>query len=406
MASARRVNRLMQLPLKYIIRSSVARRLTTVITILGVALVVFVFTAVLMMANGVQQTLRSTGSDDNLLVARKAAMSEIMSIMDREAAGIIVNLPQVAQAADGTPMSSKEVVVIINLNKLGGAGISNVTVRGVEPPAFQLRPQVKITEGRMFNWGAREVIAGAGITKRFVGAQIGEKVKFGGDIWTVVGLFDAAGSAFDSELWGDLNQIADAFKRSSFSTITVRLKDPDDLAGVTRAFEGDNRLQYFVGKREKKFFEEQSEMMATFIRILGIFITVIFSTGSTIGAMITMYGSVANRTTEIGTLAGARFFPTQHSCRILIGVLGAGVCRRIGWARVCLSAAVFLDIDVELRLILRAGFLLRFVAVDRREVAGIFTADGIDWRLSSRGASRAAGYYPGVARGVNRIRRI
>ncbi|MGZ8489633.1 MAG: ABC transporter permease [Candidatus Binatia bacterium] len=299
---------MMQLPLKYIVRSSVSRRLTTAITIIGIALVVFVFTAVLMMANGVQKTLRSTGSDDNLLVARKAAMSEIMSIMDREAAGIIVNLPQVAQAADGTPISSKEVVVIINMNKLGAAGISNVTVRGVEAPAFQLRPQVKITEGRTFNWGAREVIARAGITKRFVGAQIGEKIKFGGDVWTVVGLFDAAGSGFDSELWGDLNQIADAFRRSSFSTVTVRLKDPDDLASVTRAFESDNRLQYFVGKREKKFFEEQSEMMATFIRILGIFITVIFSTGSTIGAMITMYGSVANRTTEIGTLRALGFF--------------------------------------------------------------------------------------------------
>ncbi|MGZ9262542.1 MAG: ABC transporter permease [Candidatus Binatia bacterium] len=298
----------MQLPLKYIVRSSVSRRLTTAITIIGIALVVFVFTAVLMMANGVQKTLRSTGSDDNLLVARKAAMSEIMSIMDREAAGIIVNLPQVAQAADGTPISSKEVVVIINMNKLGAAGISNVTVRGVEAPAFQLRPQVRITQGRTFNWGAREVIAGAGITKRFVGAQIGEKIKFGGDVWTVVGLFDAAGSGFDSELWGDLNQIADAFRRSSFSTVTVRLKDPDDLASVTRAFESDNRLQYFVGKREKKFFEEQSEMMATFIRILGIFITVIFSTGSTIGAMITMYGSVANRTTEIGTLRALGFF--------------------------------------------------------------------------------------------------
>ena len=298
----------MQLPLKYIVRSSIARRLTTVITMLGVALVVFVFTAVLMMANGVQETLRSTGSDDNLLVARKAAMSEIMSIMDREAAGIIVNLPQVARSADGAPISSKEVVVIINLNKLGADGISNVTVRGVEEPAFQLRPQVRIVEGRMFRWGAREVIAGAGITKRFVGAQIGEKVKFGGDVWSVVGLFDADGSGFDSELWGDLNQIADAFRRSSFSTVTVRLKDPTDLSGVLNAFESDNRLQYFVAKREKKFFEEQSEMMAKFIRILGIFITVIFSTGAIIGAMITMFGAVANRTVEIGTLRALGFF--------------------------------------------------------------------------------------------------
>jgi len=324
----------MQLPLKYIIRSSVSRRLTTAITVVGIALVVFVFTAVLMMANGVQKTLRSTGSDDNLLVARKAAMSEIMSIMDREAAGIIVNLPQVARAADGAPMSSKEVVVIINLSKLSGDGISNVTVRGVEEPAFQLRPQVKIVEGRMFRWGAREVIAGSGITKRFAGAQIGGKIKFGGDIWTVVGLFDAAGSGFDSELWGDLNQIADAFRRGSFSTVTVRMKDPGDLAGVERAFQGDNRLQYFVAKREKQYFAEQSEMMATFIRILGIFITVIFSIGSTIGAMITMYGSVANRTTEIGTLRALGFFRRSILLAFLLesltlafagGLLGLGI---------------------------------------------------------------------------------
>jgi putative ABC transport system permease protein len=323
----------MQLPLKYIVRSSISRRLTTAITVIGIALVVFVFAAVLMMANGVQKTLRSTGSDDNLLVARKAAMSEIMSIIDREAAGIIVNLPQVARAADGAPISSKEVVVIINLNKLGAEGISNVTVRGVEAAAFQLRPQVRVVQGRMFRWGAREVIAGAGITNRFVGAQLGEQIKFGGDVWTVVGLFDAEGSGFDSELWGDLNQIADAFRRSSFSTVTVRLKDPSDLSSISAAFKGDNRLQYFVAKREKQFFEEQSEMMAKFIRILGIFITVIFSTGATIGAMITMYGAVANRTTEIGTLRALGFYRRSILVAFLIeslvlslggGLLGLG----------------------------------------------------------------------------------
>lgn len=298
----------MQIPLKYILRSSSSRRLTTVITILGIALVVFVFTAVLMMANGVEKTLRSTGSDDNLIVARKAAMSEIMSILDRDAAGIISNMPQVASFADGRPMSSKEAVVIINLNKIGAPGISNVIVRGVESAAFPLRPQVRIVQGRMFRWGAREVIAGAGITHRFAGAQIGEKMKFGGDLWTVVGIFEADGSGFESEVWGDSNQIMDAFKRSSFSTITMRLKQPDDLSEIAAAFESDNRLQYFVAKREKKFFEEQSEMMAKFIRILGIFVTIIFSTGATIGAMITMYGAVANRTVEIGTLRALGFF--------------------------------------------------------------------------------------------------
>ena len=308
----------MQIPLKYILRSSSSRRLTTVFTILGIALVVFVFAAVLMMANGVQQTLKSTGSDDNVTVVRKAAASEIMSIIDREAAGIVTNMPQVARSAEGRPISSKEVVVIINLQKIGSDGISNVTVRGVEEAALQLRPQVRIVEGRMFKWGAREIVVGAGITNRFAGAQIGQQIKFGGDLWTVVGIFDSGGSGFDSEAWGDLNQIADAFRRSSFSTVTFRLKNPDDLSDLVTAFDGDNRLQYFVAKRETKFFEEQSEMMATFIRILGLFITIIFSTGATIGAMITMYGAVANRTVEIGTLRALGFYRRS----ILIAFLG------------------------------------------------------------------------------------
>ena len=308
----------MQIPIKYILRSSSSRRLTMVITISGIALVVFVFTAVLMMANGVQQTLRSTGSDDNMIMVRKAAMSEIMSILDREAASIFSSLPQVARFPDGRSMSSKEVVVIINLNKIGAAGISNVTVRGVEEAAFHLRPQVRIVQGRMFRWGAREVIAGSGITRRFAGAQIGEKIKFGGDVWTVVGLFESDGSGFDSELWGDSNQVMDAFRRSSYSTVTARLNGPDDHAAVVMNFQTDNRLQYFVAKRERKFFEEQSEMMATFIRILGLFITIIFSAGATIGAMITMYGAVANRTIEIGTLRALGFYRRS----ILLAFLG------------------------------------------------------------------------------------
>jgi putative ABC transport system permease protein len=308
----------MQIPLKYILRSSSSRRLTTVFTILGIALVVFVFTAVLMMANGVQQTLKSTGSDENVMVVRKAALSEIMSIIDREAAGIVTNLPEVARSPEGRAISSKEVVVIINLEKIGSDGISNVTVRGVEEAAFQLRPQVRVVQGRTFNWGAREIIVGASITNRFVGAQIGQQIKFGGDLWTVVGIFDSDGSGFDSEAWGDLNQIADAFKRSSFSTVTFRMKNPDDLSDLVATFDGDNRLQYFVPKRERKFFEEQSEMMATFIRILGLFITIIFSTGATIGAMITMYGAVANRTVEIGTLRALGFYRRS----ILIAFLG------------------------------------------------------------------------------------
>ena len=330
----------MRIPVRYILRSSSSRRLTTIFTVFGIALVVFVFAAVLMMAHGVQQTLRSTGSDDNVTVVRKAAMSEIMSIIDREAAGIVTNMPQVARAADGRPFSSKEVVVIINLGKLGSAGISNVTVRGIEEAAFQLRPKVRIVQGRMFEWGAREIIVGAGITKRFVGAQLGEKIKFGGDLWSVVGIFDSDGSGFDSEIWGDIHQVADAFKRTSFSTVTFRLKNPDDLGEVVTAFEADNRLQYFAPKREKKFFEEQSEMMAKFIRILGVFITIIFSTGATIGAMITMYGAVANRTVEIGTLRALGF----HRRSILLAFLAESLAVSLMGGLVGLALASVLQL--------------------------------------------------------------
>jgi len=296
----------MTIPVRYIFRSFASRRLTTSVTVLGIGLVVFVFSAVLMMAHGVQQTLRATGSDENVFVLRKAANSETLSILDREIASLVTGMPQVARSATGSPLSSREAVVIINMEKLGG-GMSNVTVRGVEPAAFELRPQVQIIEGRMFRWGAREIIVGGSIAERFAGAQIGERIKFGADLWSVVGIFDSDGSGFDSEIWGDSNQVMDAFKRSSYSTLTLRLRDPKALGEFIAIFQADNRLLHFEPKTERKFFEEQSEMMATFIRILGLFITVIFSTGSIIGAMITMYGAVANRTIEIGTLRALGF---------------------------------------------------------------------------------------------------
>jgi putative ABC transport system permease protein len=296
----------MTIPVRYIFRSFASRRLTTSVTVLGIGLVVFVFSAVLMMAHGVQQTLRATGSDENVFVLRKAANSETLSILDREIASLVTGLPQVARSATGSPLSSREAVVIINMEKMTG-GMSNVTVRGVEPAAFELRPQVQIIEGRMFRWGAREIIVGRSIAERFGGAQIGERIKFGADFWTVVGVFDSDGSGFDSEIWGDSNQVMDAFKRSSYSTLTLRLRDPEAFGEFVAIFQTDNRLLHFEPKRERKFFEEQSEMMATFIRILGLFITVIFSTGSVIGAMITMYGAVANRTIEIGTLRALGF---------------------------------------------------------------------------------------------------
>jgi putative ABC transport system permease protein len=298
----------MKIPFKYTLRNLAARRLTTAITVLGIALVVFVFAAVLMMAYGVQKTLVATGSEDNILVARKAANGEISSIIDRGTANVILSMDQIARTADGKPLATTDVVVVINLPKIDLGGMTNVTVRGVSEAALTIRPSVKIVEGRMFGWGAREVVVGSSVASRMQGAQIGSTIKFGGDQWTVVGRFDADGNGFDSEIWGDVSQLQAAFERQgAFSTVTFQLRSPDEFQAFKDAFARENRLQQFEPKPERQFFEEQSETMAMFIRILGIMITVIFSIGSAIGAMITMYAAVANRTVEIGTMRALGF---------------------------------------------------------------------------------------------------
>ena len=297
----------MKIPLKYTFRSLLTRRLTTAITVVGITLVVFVFAAVLMMANGVQRTLKATGDDRNVLVARKAANGEISSLIPSETMNIILSLPQVARGSDDRPVASGDVVVVINLDKISG-GLSNVAVRGVAEKGLDLRPMVKVVEGRMFTWGAREIIVGASIAKRFKGAQIGSEIRFGGDQWRIVGLFNTGGSGFDSEMWVDAAQLQDAFRREgTFSTVTFRLGEGQDFESVRRAFDDDNRLQQFEPKTERRFFEEQSETMAVFIRILGIFITVVFSFGATIGAAVTMFAAVANRTVEVGTMRALGF---------------------------------------------------------------------------------------------------
>jgi ABC-type lipoprotein release transport system permease subunit len=326
------------IPLRYIFRSFGARRLTAAMTVLGIALVVFVFAAVLMMANGIRRTLQATGSEENVLVLRKAANSETLSVLDRDVATLVTGMPEVARSETGAPLSSREAVVIINMEKLAG-GMSNVTVRGVEPPAFELRPQVRLVDGRLFRWGAREIIVGRSIAQRFANAGIGSRIKFAGSSWSVVGVFDSGGSGFDSEIWGDSNQIMDAFKRSSYSTLTLKLRDPEAFAAFVAAWEADNRLLHYDAKIEKKFFEEQSEMMATFIRILGLFITVIFSIGATIGAMITMYGAVANRTTEIGTLRALGF----QRRSILVAFLGEALLLALSGAIVGVALASLLQ---------------------------------------------------------------
>lgn len=320
----------MAIPFKYTTRSFVTRKLTTFITITGIALVVFVFAAVLMMAYGVEKTLVSTGSPDNIKVVRKSSQGEISSIVEGDAVNLIRTLPHIATTSDGKQIMSAEPNVIINLSIKSG-GLSNVSVRGVSQEANLLRPNVKITEGRMFNPSLRELVAGKAVNKKFVGAEIGNKVKFAGDFWTVVGIFEDNGSGFESEMWGDGNQLLNAFNRgSAVSTVTIKLDDKKNLEQFKRALATDKRLQQYEAMTEQRFFEMQSETLAIFIRILGTFITIIFSFGATIGATITMYAAVANRTVEIGTMRSLGFsrrsiLTVFMSESLLITLIGAAV---------------------------------------------------------------------------------
>ncbi|MBL7973370.1 MAG: ABC transporter permease [Candidatus Kapabacteria bacterium] len=297
----------MKIPFSYIYRNFLARKLTTFITVGGIALTVFIFAAVLMLAYGVEKTLVATGATNNVIVTRKASNGEISSIIDRETGNTILTLPAIAKSPDGKPLATADGVVVINLTKKSG-GLSNVVVRGVQPAAFTIREKVKITQGKQFTWGSRELVVGKAIMERFEGAGLGEKIKMAGDMWTIVGVIEADGSGFDSEMWGDVEQLQQAFNRtSSFSTLTFRINDPSSIEALKMKFAGDPRLNQFEPEIEQTYYAKQSEMMALFINILGITITIIFSIGAIIGAMITMYAAVANRTTEVGTLRALGF---------------------------------------------------------------------------------------------------
>ena len=296
----------MKIPLSYVARNLWARRLTTALTGAGLALVVFVFATVLMLDEGLRNTLVTTGEYDNVVIIRRSADTEVQSGVDRAQANTVSSHPAIALGADGQPMLSKETVVLISLNKRGSAKPSNVIIRGIAPRGLVLRPQVKLTAGRMFRPGASEVIAGASIARRFAGADIGETLRFGQREWTVVGLFDAGNSGFDSEIWGDADQLMPAFRRNAYSAMVLRLADTSLFDGFKKDIESDPRLT-LDAKREQTFYSDQSRALSTFISVLGLILSVIFSIGAIIGATITMYASVANRVGEIGTLRALGF---------------------------------------------------------------------------------------------------
>ena len=294
------------MPLNYVARNLWVRRLTTVLTAGGMALVVFVFSAVLMLDAGLKATMVSSGTDSNVVIIRKGSDTEVQSGVDRDSAAVVETLPQIARGADGGVLASREVVVLDSLSKRGSLQRTNVPVRGVSPRGLQLRSQVHIVEGRMFRPGASEVVVGNSVAHDFAGVGVGQTLKFGQREWLIVGRFDAQRTAFDSEIWGDCEQLLQAFRRTVYSSLLVRLSLVSDFEALRAAIDADPRLQ-MEARRERKYYEDQSRQMSEFIRILGLTLSVIFSLGAMIGAAITMYASVATRTAEIGTLRALGF---------------------------------------------------------------------------------------------------
>jgi putative ABC transport system permease protein len=332
----------MKLPFSYSLRNLWTRKVTTLLTVSGMALVVFVFSAVLMLSEGLKKTLKDTGSFQNAIIVRRSADAEIVSIIQRREAAIIQTQPEIALDPKGDPLISREITVLVALQKTGTNQIGHVTIRGVSGESLQLRPQIRLRVGRTFRPGTAEISIGSSIAKRFKGTGLGQTIRFGLRDWVVVGIFDARQTGFDSEIWGDVDQIMNTFRRSVYSSLVLRLKNGASFRTLKTRLEEDPRLTVTV-KREAQFYADQSEMMSRFIRILGLSMTIIFSFGAMIGAMVTMYAAVANRTGEIGTLRALGFMRRSILAAFLIeslllgalgGILGLGAASLMQWVSI------------------------------------------------------------------------
>jgi len=293
------------------------------------ALVTFVFSAVMMLAEGLEQTLVDSGSPNNVIVLRGAAETEVSSSIERKQADIIEVQPEVEEDSKGDPVAAKETLVLVTLPKRKTANPTNVVIRGTSRHSLELRPQIKLLSGRTPKPGSYEVMAGMNISKGIEGATLGEMLRLGMVSWKVVGIFDAGNTAFNSELWADGDQIMSAFRRNSYSVVVMRVPGQKRFKELKDQLEKDPRLSIQV-KREVDFYKEQSEMMSKFIRLLGFAMTLFFSVGAVLGAMVTMYSAVANRTREIGTLRAIGF--SRHNILVaflteslFLGILGGSL---------------------------------------------------------------------------------
>ncbi len=290
----------MAIPLSYNVRNLIVRKTTTLMTAAGIAMTVAVLLAVLGLVSGLRSAFSKTGNPLQLLILRKGGNAELTSLLTKQQFQIIKIFPGIATGSDGQPMASIEVVSVINLPSVDNPEGSNVTVRGLSPQGVQMR-HLKLLSGRWFEAGHREVVVGKGVAKRYPGAQVGKQLKFGKGLWTVVGVMDSGGSAVDSEVFGDGNQVASDFNRpDTYSSALVEATDEVTAAALRNSLENDRRLNVTV-LTQKEYYEAQM-ISAAPLQFLGFFVCIIMAVGSSFAAMNTMYAAVARRAKEVGTL--------------------------------------------------------------------------------------------------------
>jgi putative ABC transport system permease protein len=316
------------------LRSLPQRYATSSVVVIGIAGVVAVLIAVLSLSTGLAQSLTATGRPDRAIVLHTGSNSEVGSSIPHEWIATILQAPGILRGQDGKPVASAEMLATVNVPRRDNGLLGTLTLRGVSPQVFELRPEAKLVDGRMFRPGLREVVAGRATQARFKGLGVGDRVKFGDNEWTVVGAFDSGGGAHDSELFGDLETVLSAYNRTSVNSVTVKLDRPSALDSLN-ALTKDPTLQLVV-QREPAYYEQQSQSFARFLTVIAHFVGAIMAMGAIFAALNTMYSAVSARTTEIATLRAIGFGSGAVVASVLVealllALLGALVGAFLAW---------------------------------------------------------------------------
>ncbi|HET7291687.1 MAG TPA: ABC transporter permease [Vicinamibacteria bacterium] len=324
----------MAIPIDYNLRSARARWTSSVVAVIGIAGSVGVFIAMLALARGFKVTLTSSGLPGNVIVQRGGADTEMTSAISLDEVRVIEDAPQIARDAGG-PLVSAEVVVIAALPLRDTGTDANVGVRGVSPRVLAVRQNVALVEGRFLRPGLAEAVVGKGAQHAYAGLDLGAEVRIGAGTWTIVGVFDGKGSAFDSEVWADANVLNGFYQRPTniFQSATVRLSSPDAFAAFEATLKGDPRLKVQT-KREKDYYEAQSQVVSTLINAVGMLIALIMGLGAVFAALNTMYSAVAERSREIAVLRAIGF---GGSSIVLAFFVEALIIALVGGALGCLA---------------------------------------------------------------------